>query len=86
LGRHNLSGNDGELFPIVWSNRVSASRQYQGALEEKPTVLSRFMQEMSQSHKTDHYHTRFPELVILWEHIFALRKNTPRIIELGGWY
>jgi hypothetical protein len=44
------------------------------------------MQEMSQSHKTDHYHTRFPELVILWEHIFALRKNTPRIIELGGWY
>jgi hypothetical protein len=86
LGRHNLLGNDGDLFPIIWSNRLSGSRQYQGALEAKQTVLSRFMEEINQDHRSDHYHTRFPELITLWEHFFTLRREAPRIIKLSGRY
>jgi hypothetical protein len=84
LGRHNLTRSDGDLTPVVWSNYVHGARQYHGVIDEKQTVLDRFMEETSRSDGPDHYRSRLPELVTLWEHIFGSRRDAPRVIELQG--
>ena len=76
--------DDGALTPVIWSNYVHAARQSQGAVNDKRGVLERFLAETSREDKFDTYRTRFPELVVLWEHIFGLVREPEREIRLQG--
>jgi hypothetical protein len=80
LGRHNLSGDGGVLIPVVWTHYLHNTRQYQGALNDKQKVFERFMEETTREGNFDHYRARFPELVVLWEHIFELVREPQREI------
>jgi len=70
LGRHNISGQDGSLIPVVWSNYVPAVQKYQGAIRDKKAVLQRFVKDIEAEGEAADYRARYPELVTLWEHLF----------------
>ena len=72
LGKHNISGQDGSLIPVVWSNYVPAVQQYQGAIRDKKAVLQRFLEDIEAEGEAADYRARYPELVTLWEHLFLL--------------
>jgi hypothetical protein len=72
LGRHNITMEDGTLIPIVWSSYVDKAQVYQGALRDKALVFSRFTRDTEVHDEAVDYRKRFPELVMLWEHIFSL--------------
>jgi hypothetical protein len=82
LGRHNLSTDDGVLTPVIWNNYLTAARRYQGAINDKRRVFERFLEETSKEGQYDYYRTLFPELVVLWEHIFGLVRVPQREIRL----
>ena len=82
LGRHNLSTEDGSLTPVIWNNYFHAARRYQGAINDKRRVLEQFLKETGEDKDFDYYRARFPELVVLWEHIFALVRAPQREIRL----
>jgi hypothetical protein len=82
LGRHNLSTEDGALTPVIWNNYLHAARRYQGAINDKRRVLEQFLKETSEEKNFDYYRVRFPELVVLWEHIFGLVREPQREIRL----
>ena len=75
LGRHNLREDTGTFIPVVWGNFMHSVRQYQGAIERKRIILDRFLDETKVDLTRDYYRTRFPELVLLWEHIFSIVKD-----------
>ncbi len=81
LGRHNLLADGGSLIPVVWSNYVQAARAYQGAIAEKRKVFERFLDETNANNSSEHYRSRFPELVTLWEHIFSLLKASQQTVK-----
>lgn len=72
LGRHNMIGPDGSLIPVVWSNYVQSIQQYQGAIRDKKGVLQRFMRDIEADGEAADYRTRYPELAMLWRHLFLL--------------
>lgn len=72
LGRHNISGQDGSLIPVMWSNYVSAVQQHQGAIQDKKAILQRFLKDIKAEGEAACYRARYPELVTLWEHLFLL--------------
>jgi hypothetical protein len=74
LGRHNISKEDGSLIPVVWSNYVKSVGVYQDAMEDKQGPLTKSLQNTEQDGSSLDYCARFPELVILWDHIFDLLK------------
>jgi hypothetical protein len=77
LGRHNLT-DDRSLIPIVWTNYISKIDRYQGVLRDKVSPLARFIKETAAHDSSVDYKSRYPELVVLWEHIFlTLRPHTP---------
>ena len=84
LGRHNLSTEDGALTPVIWNNYLHAARRYQGAISDKRRVLEQFLKETSDEKNFDYYRVRFPELVMLWDHIFGLLREPQREIRLQG--
>jgi hypothetical protein len=84
LGRHNLSAEDGALTPVIWNNYLHAARRYQGAINDKRRVLEQFLKETTEENDFNYYRSRFPELVVLWEHIFALVREPQREIRLQG--
>ena len=71
LGRHNLT-TDGKLIPVVWTNFVSKIATYQGVLRDKSKPFDRFLEETVRHDASVDYAARYPELVVLWEHIFAI--------------
>jgi hypothetical protein len=71
LGRHNLT-IDGTLIPIVWTNFISRMDRYQGVLRHKSRPFDRFLEETATYDPNVDYKSRYPELVVLWEHIFAV--------------
>jgi hypothetical protein len=75
LGLHNLMAETGAFAPVVWGNYIQSVRQYQGAIEGKRTILERFLDETKEDRCSEYYRTRFPELVLLWEHIFGMLKR-----------
>jgi hypothetical protein len=72
LGRHTLVRPDGTLIPVLWSNYVSKLKLYQGALENKAEPLTRFLDDTEHNDTTLDYRRRYPELCVLWEHIFEV--------------
>jgi hypothetical protein len=74
LGRHNLT-MDGTLIPIVWANFVSRVDRYQGVLRDKSRPFDRFLAETATHDPSADYKSRYPELVILWEHVFAILRG-----------
>jgi hypothetical protein len=74
LGRHNITREDGTLIPIVWGGYVNKVQLYQGALPDKSMALARFLEETDAHDESVNYSERYPELVVLWEHIFSLLK------------
>jgi hypothetical protein len=82
LGRHNLSTDDGVLTPVIWTNYLHAARLYQGAISDKRRVFERFLEETRRERQYHYYRTLFPELVVLWEHIFGLVRVPQREIRL----
>lgn len=72
LGRHNISGQDGSLTPVVWSNYVPAVQRYQGAIRDKGVVLQRFLKDIETEGEAADYRARYPELVTLWNRLFLL--------------
>lgn len=83
LGRHNLMRDDGGMTPVVWRNYVCGAREYHGVIDGKQKVIDRFMEETTRGESAAYYRSRFPELVTLWELIFHLRRDLPRVIELA---
>lgn len=71
LGEHNLSANDGKRLPIIWTSYVPTVGRYQGAIDGKRRIFERFMAETLSQETSDYFQRRFPELVVLWEHVFA---------------
>lgn len=76
LGRHNITGSDGLLTPIVWGSYNNKVQLYQGSIKDKHIPLDRFLRETEIHDPTIDYHSQYPELVILWEHIFAMLQPT----------
>jgi hypothetical protein len=76
LGRHNISENNGSLIPIVWGSYNNKVQLYQGSIRDKSLPLDRFLKETENHDSTVDYHARYPELVTLWEHIFAMLQPT----------
>jgi hypothetical protein len=74
LGRQNLAKQDGSLTPIVWGNYVPKVQSYQGAIQDKSDIFSRFLRETQMHDASENYSLRFPELAQLWEHILSLLK------------
>lgn len=72
LGRHNITESDGSLIPIVWGSYNSRVQLYQGSIKDKRMPLDRFLKETEKHDPAIDYHSRYPELVTLWEHIFAM--------------
>jgi hypothetical protein len=72
LGRPNLTGQDGNLIPVVWSAYVQRVQSYQGAIDGKDGVLTRFLADTRLHDETIDYSDKYPELAQLWEHIFSL--------------
>jgi hypothetical protein len=60
------------LIPIVWSTYVNKVQRYQGALQDKALAFSHFLKETEVHDEDVDYQERFPELAVLWEHIFDL--------------
>jgi hypothetical protein len=71
LGRHNLE-IDGALIPVIWTNLSAKSDRYQGALRDKSKPFDRFREETATREPSVDYKLQYPELVALWEHIFAV--------------
>lgn len=71
LGRHNLT-IDGALIPVVWTNFIGRIDRYQGLLRDKSKPFDRFLEETATDDPSVDYKLRYPELVVLWEHIFAV--------------
>ena len=82
LGRHNFMRADGTLIPIVWNNYVKRIDRYQGALDDKEKPFARFLQETASRDNGVDYALRYPELVVLWEHIFAVLRQDRRFTSL----
>ena len=72
LGRHNITGQDGLLIPVVWSSYIQSVQQHQGAIRDKKAILQRFMKDIETEGKAADYRIRYPELVTLWQHLFLL--------------
>jgi hypothetical protein len=51
-------------------------------INDKRGVLERFLEETSREEQFGYYRPRFPELVLLWEHIFGLVREPQREIRL----
>lgn len=75
LGRHNLVDCRGTLTPVIWSNYVPGIKRYQGAIEEKAAVMKRFLSDLSGCGEHEKCRSQYPELVLLWETIFARVKS-----------
>jgi HEPN/Toprim N-terminal domain 1 len=71
LGCHNISDEEGRLFPVVWSNYVSSVKRYQGNIQDKRSALENFLKDTEFHDSNIDYSGRFPEMVALWEHIFT---------------
>jgi hypothetical protein len=71
LGRHNLT-TDGNLTPVVWKNYISKVDRYQGELRDKSRPFHLFRSETATHDPSVDYIERYPELAILWEHIFSI--------------
>jgi hypothetical protein len=78
LGRHNLMSDDGTLIPVVWNNYVKRINRYQGVLDDKEKPFARFLAETASHDNSVDYALRYPELVVLWEHIFAVLRPDRR--------
>ena len=72
LGRHNITGQDGSLIPVVWSSYVQSVQQYQGAIRDKKAVLQRFLKDIEANGEAADCRARYPELVTLWTYLFPL--------------
>ncbi len=74
LGRHNLT-TDGNLIPVVWKSYISKVDRYQGELRDKSRPFDLFRAETATHDPTVDYVARYPELAILWEHIFSILRS-----------
>jgi len=79
LGRHNLLQPDGTLTPIVWGSYVSGVQTYQGRVEDKRGVFDRFLKDTDSFDADVNYAARYPELELLWQHIFQCVKSANAI-------
>jgi hypothetical protein len=52
------------------------------AINDKRRVFEQFLKETTEEKNFDHYRARFPELVVLWEHVFGLVRELQRDIRL----
>ena len=75
LGRHNLIQNNGTLMPVVWGNYVPNVQAYQGRVDDKRRVLELFLKDTQVPNPNIDYTIRYPELILLWEHIFFYIKS-----------
>ena len=72
LGRQNLIGRDGRLFPIRWRGYVDKMKAYQGEIEGKADILRRFEKDLKQQKTPAAARKAFPELVAVWELVFGV--------------
>ena len=71
LGSQNFQSPDGRVIPVRWTGYVSAANEYQGAIENKAEVVRAFERELATINDPLHARTLHPELVAIWEMIFA---------------
>jgi hypothetical protein len=71
LGRHNLTGIDGQLTPVHWSGPTGKTGNYQGAIQNKAEVGKAFLKDIRAARSTDECRERYPELVTIWSGIFS---------------
>lgn len=71
MGKHNLCDENGDLFPIRWTQYYSTSQSYQGEVSEKDTVQTAFFKDIATPRTTEAARKRFPELNQLWQSLFA---------------
>jgi hypothetical protein len=64
LGKHNLTCPKGNLIPVKWGG-------YQGAIEGKVDIVKRFESDLKSKETPDQAQAAYPELVAVWQHIFA---------------
>jgi hypothetical protein len=67
-----LADADGRLIPVVWEGYNKKQQTYQGVLQWKDLPIERFLKETETHNSSVNYHSRFPELVAVWERIFYL--------------
>ena len=80
LGRAALTVN-GKLRRVRWTGYDKTANAYQGEVEEKDDVKQYFFQELrTLSHSTD-AQKAFPELVTVWEAIFAAVERSAEAAE-----
>ena len=71
MGLHNLRADNGDLFPIRWTQYYSGSKSYQGAVSEKDKVQKAFFNDIVTVEAGEAARRRFPELNLLWKNIFS---------------
>lgn len=71
MGLHNLRADNGDLFPIRWTQYYSGSKSYQGEVSEKDKVQKAFFNDIATVEAGEAARRRFPELNLLWKNIFS---------------
>jgi hypothetical protein len=79
LGRSSLTGPDGRLRPVRWSQWMPTVERYHGVVQDKEAVSSAFENAIA-SAKASTLRKRYPEMDLLLRSIFAaFEGNTPPI-------
>jgi hypothetical protein len=73
LGKHSLTLASGRLSPVRWTSFDRGAKQYQGEVEDKPQIHDRFRREIAVERTPEEARRAFPELVQVWDLIFASR-------------
>ena len=66
------------LYRSFGATTLGESIVYQGVLDDKEKPFARFLQETASHDNSVDYALRYPELVVLWEHIFAILRPDRR--------
>jgi hypothetical protein len=81
MGRSSLTGSDGKLRPVRWSQWVESIERYQGVIQQKETVSRSFEAALNDAPAPASLRKRFPEMNQLLQAIFsAFEDHQPPIL------
>lgn len=85
FGESVLRDAEGSLMPVVWTARDTKSKVYQGEIEDKGKAQDLFYAAIADSHSREEARARFPELDLVWKHIFERVRSFHSDQTLAEW-
>ncbi len=76
LGRHSLNDGSGNLHPVRWTGYIPPIKAYQGEVECKAEIQTRFFENISNVANSTAARNAFPELAQVWHAILKVVEHS----------